>query len=771
MSLVGTAVRSIRLIEELGQGGMGEVYLGRDEHLQRNVAVKAIRQDRRLDPAARARFLREARMLSQLEHPNVCRLYEHVEQDGAEFLVLELVQGRTLRDVIGERLPLAAKLSIASQIAAALAAAHALSIVHRDLKPENVVVMADGTVKVLDFGLARPIGGDTIGGGPAGAAVTGAGSQPEEADATLTGLGVMMGTPRYMSPEQARGEGATAASDMYSFGLVLQELLSGASPFPPDLPPGAMLQKARWAETLPPAGLGPDLTALVNSLKSFLQRDRPDAAAVVGRLRWIAEAPRRRVRRVTTAAVAAALVAAAGISTFGYLRAERARTHAEASEREARQARADTEAVNAFLRKMLSSADPRRMGIEIKVADVLDQAVANARAELGGSPRTLAAVLDTIGSSYHALGALATAKPLIEEALAVRTAELGAESPETLATEHRLGSLLSDQSAFDAAETMLAEVLERRTRVLGALHPDTLETCADLGVALQRARKFKEAEECYRRAYDGRRQALGDDHPATLQSMRQFGTIHVDFSRWSEAEPLLRQSLEKTRSLLGPAHPDTIAAVRSLGVFYSRQDKHAEAEVLFRETWEQCTLVLGREHPVTIGATKNLAGKLGSLKRFDEADALLAETRTAAVKVLGPAHYETLEIMRNQAANAFDRGDYERAERIITERWEVARRYLGDEHRVTLETWSVVALIAWESGRLGEAEATYRKIREVRARTLGADHDATRNSTRYLVKLLRESGKTAEADTLEATLPLDARKPPPVTPMKKRARG
>ena len=762
MSLVGTSVRSIRLVEQLGQGGMGEVYVGVDERLDRKVAVKVIRAERRLDEAARARFLREARILSQLEHPNICRLYDYVEQDGCDFLILELVHGKSLREVIAARPDPATALAFAVQVVQALAAAHALSVAHRDLKPENIVVGDDGIVKVLDFGLARPVVADTGQRPPERTEVT---TAPPHLDgsSTVTELGILLGTPRYMSPEQARGEGATAASDMYAFGLVLQELLTGTPPFPPELPAAVLLQRAMWGETAPVAGISPALATLVGRLKSLSPKDRPDAAATLERLRWIADAPRRRFRRLALGAVAAALALAAVVSTVGYVRIGRALARAEASERAARQSQSVAEAINAFLTRMLASADPRRMGIDVKVADVLDQAVTTADAELIGDALTHAAVLDTLGATYHALGDLQKAHPLLDRALATRSSELGPEAAETLTTKHRLGALLSDEAAFAAAEATLTEVVDARGRVLGELHPDTLESVAMLGVALQRARKFEEAEVRFRQALDGRRGTLGEAHPATLQSMRLLGSIHVDFRRWSEAEPLLRECLAKSRAQLGPAHPDTLAAVRSLGVFYSRQKKEAEAEALFRENVEQCVKVLGEDHPVTINAARNLAGKLAALKRFDDAEALLAEAYEASVRVLGPAHYETLEVMRTQGAVAFDRGDIVRAERIYRDRWIAARRYLGDEHRVTLETWSVVAVIAWQTGDLDQAEATYRKILAIRARTLGPDHDATRNSKRYLVKLLRDRGRSREADALEATLPPGSREPPVVT--------
>jgi len=157
MSLVGTTLGRIRIVDSLGKGGMGEVYVGWDETLKRRVALKAIHGAQRFDAEAKARFLREARILSQLDHPGICRIYDFVEVEESDFLVLELIEGQSLRQALEDGLEDSYKLFIAEKVAEALAAAHAKGVAHRDLKPENVMLTDDGQVKVLDFGLARSI--------------------------------------------------------------------------------------------------------------------------------------------------------------------------------------------------------------------------------------------------------------------------------------------------------------------------------------------------------------------------------------------------------------------------------------------------------------------------------------------------------------------------------------------------------------------------------------------------------------------------------------
>jgi hypothetical protein len=253
----------------LGRGGMGEVYKARQNSLDRLVALKFLPRECARDPVWLARFRREARTASALNHPHICTIYDTGEADGRPFLSMELVEGNTLEALVGQRRPLGELARLFGQAARALAAAHAAGVVHRDVKPANLMVRDDGIVKVLDFGLARRL--------PAGEAR----HSPE--NAVGSDPGTRVGTLSYMSPEQARAEPVDAATDVFSLGLVLYELATGQHPFQADSEVG-VLHAITAQAPVPPSRLNPEVPASLDALIQHMlakdSRRRPNALEV-----------------------------------------------------------------------------------------------------------------------------------------------------------------------------------------------------------------------------------------------------------------------------------------------------------------------------------------------------------------------------------------------------------------------------------------------------------------------------------------------------------
>ena len=285
-----------RLVELLGQGGMATIYRARDAQLDRDVAVKLLRPEFGRDPDFLARFRDEAKAAASLSHPNIVAVFDFGEEQSDPYIVMELIDGQDLSSILRENgaLPPRQAARVSAEVAKALQAAHVRGIVHRDVKPSNILVGRDGRVKVADFGIARALD-----------------------DSQLTLPGVTMGSVHYFSPEQARGEPATQASDIYSLGIVLYESLTGQRPFSGD--GAAAVALARLTTTPPrPSAIRPGVPAALDQVVQRAMALDPaaryaSAASMASALEgWLADPATPGTAAVAGAVAAGAAVGAAG---------------------------------------------------------------------------------------------------------------------------------------------------------------------------------------------------------------------------------------------------------------------------------------------------------------------------------------------------------------------------------------------------------------------------------------------------------------------------
>jgi serine/threonine-protein kinase len=270
-NMVGQKIAQYQFLEKLGAGGMGDIYKAQDTRLNRFVAIKVLSTASSGDPERRRRFVQEAQAASALNHPNIITIHDILSEGGSEFMVMEFVAGKTLSDMIpkgGLRFPQALKLAV--QMTDALTIAHSAGIVHRDLKPANVMVTESGLVKILDFGLAK-----LTDHGPMSSTSMGTDETQTIADAPLTVEGSIIGTVSYMSPEQAQGKKVDTRSDIFSFGVVLYEMVTGARAFPGDNALSTLSAILR-DEAKPMAEVAPDIPNQIEQVVKRCLRKSPD---------------------------------------------------------------------------------------------------------------------------------------------------------------------------------------------------------------------------------------------------------------------------------------------------------------------------------------------------------------------------------------------------------------------------------------------------------------------------------------------------------------
>lgn len=754
--LLGQRIGHIRIVDFLARGGMGAVYVGFDEKLERRVALKAVHEGR-LDADARARFVREARVLSQLNHPHICQIYDYLEGEERDFLVLELIDGESLKDVIAKRPDDATRMRIATEILDVLAATHAQAIIHRDLKPSNVMVTKKGGVKVLDFGLARLTNEAAHTWSFDLSSTAFSREANPKSDYAVTRMGVLIGTLSYMSPEQARGEPLTTASDMYSFGLLLQELLTGSLVYAPDLSPVALLAKAQAGETLPVVGLGSELTALINRLKAQAPAIRPSALDTAERLRYIREAPRRRLRRrLTAAALVVATAVALGMTYLAY------RIRQEAAE--ARRQTAIAEAVNAFLNNdLLAAVAPsgrRGQGKDVTMREVLDAAAERIdQASKGGGrfaaePLVEASIRTTLGATYRELGVYAAAEPHLKRALELRTRVLGKEEVEVARAQNQLGLLKWRQGHLGEAEPLYRNALEISQHLLGPDDPETLTYEMNLASLYRAQSRYKEAEPLYVRNLASKLRVLGAEHPATLETMNGLANQYQETGRYEKAEALHRRVVNADTRIQGEKSPVTVMDMNNLANDLAQLGRFEEAAPLMQRTLELKVELYGADHPSTLNSVSNLAELEGQRGRDAEAEALYRKALDARLRVLGSTHPRTLDSMERLAANLSNQGRFAEAERLAATAAAQGAKSLGERHVTTLAAQDTHARALLGLGRAGEAEASLRRLlaileeKKERGEDAGEGDALVQVVSVHLGMALAAQGRRAEAEPL-----------------------
>jgi tetratricopeptide (TPR) repeat protein/tRNA A-37 threonylcarbamoyl transferase component Bud32 len=611
------------------QGGLGQVWLALDGDLNRHVALKELRPERGADASLASRFMEEAKVTGQLEHPGIVPVYELARRsgDGQPFYTMRFIRGRTLaeaaRDYHQKResgqsgpLELAALLNAFVAVCNAVAYAHSRGVIHRDLKPQNVVMGDFGEVIVLDWGLAKLVG------------------RPEEASAfssvalgaedghAATMPGQVMGTPSYMPPEQAEGAAVTRLSDVYGLGAILYEILTGRAPFEgsetrdvlrrvvaeqPARPREVVVVTPRALEAVclkalakAPAERYSTVAELADEVRRFLADEpvrayREPGAARAGR--WM------RRHRTLMSGAAILLVTVATAAALGLVALGQKNREVAAQRNAALTAASEAEAVNAFLTEdLLGQADPDANARDknVTVEELLRKAAGkiDGNPKFAGRPEVEATLRLTLGKTLFKLSDLPEAEKHLRRAMELRRQGLGPDDSRTLDAQAVLADFLSRGPAQNAEAVPLAlQTWEGRARVLGPEHRGTLEALSVYASCLDRMGRSEDAIRLLQECLAAHRRTLGASDRNTAISINNLAVCHWRRGDYSDAIPLLSEALELHKRAGRETEVATTSA--NLGSCLDLIGDFEEADHLLRESLERATKRLSADHQET----------------------------------------------------------------------------------------------------------------------------------------------------------------------------
>ncbi len=706
---VGARIGPYRVDGLIGHGGMGEVYRASraDDNYTQQVAIKLIRAGRSTAESVR-RFRVERQILAKLEHPNIATLLDGgVTEKGQPYLVMQYVDGLPItRFADARELSLTERLRLFLLVANAVQFAHRNLIVHRDLKPTNILVGADGQPRLLDFGIAKLL---------------------DPTEQTSTTGDVLLLTPEHAAPEQFRGKAITTATDVYSLGVLLYELLTGVRPF--QFVPAAELALAVCErEARPPSAAVKDprtrgITGDLDQIVLMALRKEPERRyASAGQFaedieRYLNSQPviaqpatfgyraakfvrRNRVGVLASVVVATALVVATAISVQASVRRGAALRVAQAE-------RAKATRLTDFLLGVFSASNPSEaVGRTITARDLLDRAALTVGRDLAADSAVRGDLQLAIGRAYQGLGLPKQAAVLIDSVVLQRRGQ-AADAPIALAAalEWQARNRLMNGKQPEAV-LLAQEVLAIRERALGPTAP-AVGRALNLTAQATRAADLLDTSGAVRRSLERAITILSAadtvDHRELAQAYRGLGTITMDQQKPKEALALMKRAVEEGAQAVGPDHPYLFNLKETLALTFQSNGMPDTAISMHRQLLVDRGRVFGKEHPDYAFSLYNLGRELCRVKKFDEGLPLLEQAIAVREKVLGPGHYLVGYGLISYATALASSGALEKAAAAFTRAADVLGAALGQQ---TLTRQDALEGLAKVRGMLKQREAT-----------------------------------------------------------------
>ncbi len=738
-----------RLGKILGEGGMGVVFLAEREDLGNRVAIKFLR-DAWLSSSRRARFAEEQRTLAQLNHPSIARLYDaDTLPDGTPWFAMEFVDGAPITAYCRtNESPLAERLRLFRDVCEAVRYAHANAVIHRDLKPSNIFVKPDGSVRLLDFGIARHL--DNL---------------DRPADSTRTAVRLM--TPAYAAPEQILGAPIGVFTDVYSLGVVLYELLTGrlpldlsnrtpgeaermivaqdaAKPSSVAASPPFALSKSGWADLdvlcltaihKDPARRYRSVEALIRDVDHYVRHEPLEAR--LDTVRYRCGKFVRRNRRPIYASLLV-LVTIVALVAFFTVRLTAARNATLA-------AAARTQRVQRFMLNLFEGGDSSAAPSDgLRVVTLIDRGVREAQS-LQRDPEERAEIYQTLGDIYRKLGDPDRADPLLSAALKQRRSLFGPGDPAVAESLVALGLLRVDQARLDEAERLVREALAKtsqaRPRDIGAVAKAT----AALGKVLEARGAYSKAIPVLQEAIR-LQSGMESAAPDLAASFKELADTQFYAGNYDACDALSRRAMSLHRQLFGDHHPLVAADLVNLGAVRYERGDYSEAERLYRQALAIDTSWFGADNPETASNLTMLGRALIRENRFDEAVNLLERALAIQERSYGPLSPRVAGVLNELASVALQRGRLKEAESQFRRMSDIYKAAYGERHYLYALSLSNLASVYLDRKDYARAERIYRDVIARFTAALSEDHLYTGIAQIKLGRALVRQKRYAEAE-------------------------
>ena len=688
-------------IKRLGHGGMGVVYLAKraDGQFEQNVALKLIKRGMDSEKIVR-RFIGERQILARLQHPNIARLLDGgVSEEGQPYFAMEYVDGIPILGYCNaKKLSIEGRLQLFGQVCEAVHFAHRNLVVHRDLKPGNILITKEGSVKLLDFGIARVLAENDI-----------------DAHTLLTEPGQRVLTPEYAAPEQVTGAPITTQTDIYSLGVVLFELLTGSRPLKmtshapvevetvlrhkePNKPSTQVIENPTIEEThgLPAHRIRRKLLGDLDTICLKALRKEPDrryGSADELRLdiqRHLKGLPvsarpdafsyriykflqRHRTSVITTLLVLASISAL----ILGYTsRLSQARDLAEKEAEKAAQ-------TAAFLSSLFEASNPHvTQGDTLNARHMLDAGAERIQAELADQPDVQAGLMTVIGDAYNGLGLYKKAETHFKEALELTRKTTGPFNEDTAGLLQRLADIKHTLNEFGAADSLERKTLELQKQIYGEEHPQIAATLLKMASTQRSLGNHDEAIPLYKEAVAMNEKLLPPNDPELSWSINNLGWAYHSQGRYQEAEEAYHKAETIQREHLGATHPDLAFTLNNYGGLLWSTGRFEEGEPKVRESLAIRKGLYGEEHPEYIQSLNNLASLLFRKGEIDEAEPLYRQTVAVNKRLLGERHRYVASGLSSLGVIHRERGELEDALRLQLEAIDIRQELFGDKHRL-----------------------------------------------------------------------------------------